>query len=297
MRLLVTGGTGFIGRHFIDRFPEYDYLVLTRSPAKANRLLPDNVETITSLDQLENLDGFDAVINLCGESIGDRRWTLRQKERICQSRWQPTHKLAELLQRSENPPAAFLSGSAIGYYGDTGHMSMNEDFVPQVGDFAQQVCAQWEHLAERTVNLTRLVLLRTAVVLAGDGGALPKMALPFRLGMGGRMGSGNQYMSWIHIDDMVQAMNTLLCNDMARGPFNLCAPGAVTNRGFSEQLAQQLNTRPHFPVPAWSLRFLLGEAAGLVLNSQRIYPRNLLNIGFQFQFPDIESALTAVFAK
>jgi len=292
MRILITGGTGFIGRHFIRTFPQYSYLVLTRSPQKARSRLPASVDLIASLDELNHLNDIDAVINLCGEAIADHRWTQTQKQRICESRWQPTRELVELCQKSSDPPRVMLSGSAIGYCGDTGSLVVSEDYIPHSHDFAHEVCVGWENIALQLETLVRVVLLRTSVVLGKHGGALKKMMLPFRMGVGGPMGSGKQYMSWIHQDDMVQAMQFLLEHEAARGAFNMSSPTSVTNAEFSRLLAEALGKKSWLPVPAMFIRLMLGEAASLVLESQRIYPQALLNLGFQFRYPELEPALT-----
>ena len=291
MRILFTGGTGFIGRHYINRYPLCEYTVLTRRPARAARILPADVKFIKSLDELSDLDDFDAVINLCGEPIADKRWTSRQKQAICDSRWQPTARLVELFRTSSKPPRVFISGSAIGFYGDTGNRKTTEADAPNNQDFAYAVCDRWEALARGSESLTRLVLLRTGVVLGKDDGALSKMLPPFRLGLGGRIGSGQQYMSWIHIADMIGAMHMLLSKDSARGVYNMTAPEAVPNDHFCNTLADTLGTRARLPLPEVMLRTLMGESADLLLNSQRIYPKRLRALGYDFRFPDLASAL------
>ena len=291
MRILFTGGTGFIGRHFIEQFPLYDYTVLTRKASRAARRLPESVKLIESLEVLDNLDQFDAVINLCGEPIADKRWSRKQKDLICASRWEPTARLVELFKASDNPPRAFVSGSAIGFYGDTGNRKTTESDAPSKQDFSYSVCDRWESLARGSESITRLVLLRTGVVLGKNGGALAKMLPPFRLGLGGRMGSGSQYMSWIHMADMLAAMNVLLVNDSARGVFNMTAPEALSNDQFASMLARTLGTRARLPLPEIALRTLMGESADLLLNSQRVYPERLLDLGYEFQFPDLQGAL------
>ncbi|MBR9909631.1 MAG: TIGR01777 family protein [Gammaproteobacteria bacterium] len=297
MNILFTGATGFIGSHFIRQFPQHDYTVLTRSPQRAARLLPGNIKFIASLSELESLDGFDAVINLCGEPIVDKRWSPKQKDIICQSRWQPTSELVDLFGRSEQPPATFISGSAIGFYGDTGDRKTSEDNAPLSQDFAYTVCDQWEQRARRAADKTRLVILRTGVVLGRDGGALKKMLPPFKWGVGGRVGSGQQYMSWIHIEDMVEAIHYLLNSPEASGVFNLTAPDAVQNDTFTNALANAMHTKPRLPVPETLLRLMLGESADLLLNSQRIYPKRLLAAGYKFHFPDVNGALADVLAS
>lgn len=297
MHILFTGGSGFIGSHFIHRFPHYRYTVLTRSAARTKRRLPESVQCIEQLDQLDSLDSFDAVINLCGEPIADKRWTKKQKQRICESRWQPTRKLVDLFKRSLTPPEVFISGSAIGFYGDTGERKTVETDAPTCQDFAYSVCDRWEDLARGAEPVTRVVILRTGIVLDSDGGALAKMLPPFKLGVGGRIGSGQQYMSWIHMQDMITAMDYLLRSGSARGVFNMTAPESLVNDHFSNLLAKSLNTRVRLPLPETLLRLLMGESADLLLNSQRVYPQRLLDLGYEFRFPDLAAALDDLFGE
>ena len=292
MKILLTGGTGLIGLAFIRRFDEYQYTVLTRSPEKAKSLLPESVTLIESLDNLPNLNGFDAVINLAGEAIIDKRWHPKQKDRICQSRWQMTQKLADLFARSENPPETFLSGSAIGVYGNRGDDVLTEASTVQEHDFATTLCLRWEAIARGAESYTRVVLLRTGIVLAAHSGALAKMLLPFKCCLGGRIGDGQQYMSWIHLQDHVNAMGYLLTEKSISGPVNLVAPEPVRNNIFTQTLAEVLQRIAIFPVPKSILKLLLGESSCLLLDSQRVMPEALLNKRFSFAFPTLNQALT-----
>ncbi|WP_102798469.1 TIGR01777 family oxidoreductase [Bowmanella denitrificans] len=293
MQILMTGGTGLIGTRLLSRLPEgYQVTVLTRNLAEAELALGRRAAWISSLKGLQNLDGFDAVINLAGEPIADKRWSEEQKQRICQSRWQLTEKLVELCQSSVHPPKVFLSGSAVGYYGRQGDDFISEYHQSPHNEFSHQLCERWEKIAlEAQSPSTRVCLLRTGIVLSRKGGALVKMLPPFRMGLGGRMGSGKQFMPWIHISDMVAAMRFLLETPDCQGPYNLCAPNPVTNTEFSQTLAKTLGRPCLFPMPAFVLRGLFGEMSDLLLYGQRVIPKRLEEAGFHFQFQQLDKAL------
>lgn len=292
MKLLITGGTGLIGKAFIQSYPHHQYTVLTRSQEKAKRQLPDSVTLLENLSALDNLDMFDGVINLAGEPIVDKRWTDRQKRTICDSRWDVTQQLVTLFRDSNNPPSVFLSGSAIGVYSDHGDFVITESDSATQSDFASSVCQQWESIAKQAEPYTRVVSLRTGIVLDPKGGALAKMLTPFKLCLGGRIGNGRQFMSWIHIDDMVSAIDFLLNNADVNGAINMVAPIPVTNQQFTDELAAALNRIAVLPVPKVMLTLLLGESSMLLLGSQRVEPVRLLDASFEFKFPDLKSAFT-----
>lgn len=294
MKILITGGTGFIGCRLLAHLRvHHEVTVLSRSAHKVHRQLGHDVQALTSLDTLDNLDQFDAVINLAGEPIADKRWSPAQKERICQSRWQLTEQLVQKLKAGQTPPTVLISGSAVGYYGRQGDALVDEDSSPHP-EFSHEVCARWEQLAQDAASEhTRVCCIRLAVVLGEEGGALKKMLPSYRLGLGGPIGSGKQYMSWIHIDDVVSLLLFLLEHDECAGAFNAAAPEPVTNQQFSKTLAKVLN-KPHFArVPAWVLRLLLGEMADLLLTGQRVMPVRLQGAGFHFRYPTLEKALKA----
>ena len=224
MNILITGGTGLIGSCFIKQFRCHTFTVLTRFPSKAKVQLPESSEFISSLDELHNLDNFDAVINLVGEPIIDKRWSAKQKLIITQSRLQITRRLVELIAGSKQPPKVFLSGSAIGIYGDRVDEVLTESSTLDNTDFPSELCIQWEALAKQAEPYTRVVRMRTGIVLASHGGALAKMLLPFKYCLGGIIGDGQQYMSWIHYRDHIHAMDYLLETDSVSGAVNLVAP-------------------------------------------------------------------------
>lgn len=295
MKILVTGGTGLIGGHLVPRLQELDHqvTVLTRHRDTAREKLNDRVTLWDTLEDKQNLDGFDAVINLAGEPIADKRWTTEQKDRLCQSRWRITQKLADLINASETPPSVLISGSATGYYGDLGEVVVTEEEPPH-NEFTHKLCTRWEQIAcEAQSDKTRVCLLRTGVVLAPKGGILGKMVPPFRLGLGGPIGNGRQYLAWIHIDDMVNAILWLLDNDL-RGPFNMVSPYPVRNEQFAHALGHVLQRPAILRVPATVIRLLMGESSVLVLGGQRALPKRLEAAGFPFRWYDLEEALADV---
>ena len=294
MKILMTGGTGLIGQAFIQQFGEHQFTVLTRSmPAvMSNKAAwPKALNFIDSLDHFHNLDEFDAVINLAGEPIIDKRWSVKQKHIICQSRWAITQQLVVLFTHSLNPPLVFLNGSAIGAYGNRGDQTLTEESSVEVSDFSSQLCLGWEDIAMEAKPYTRVVLLRTGIVLAAHGGALAKMLLPFKCFLGGRIGNGEQYMSWIHYQDHINAMHYLLLEKSMSGAINLVAPEAQKNSIFTQTLAKSLNRVAILPIPKKTLQFLLGESSSLLLDSQRVMPQKLLESGFAFKFKSLKSAL------
>lgn len=292
MKILMTGGTGLIGQRFIQAYPDHEYTVLTRSTQKAKEKLPASVTLLTCLSELESLDMFDAVINLAGEPIIDKRWTDQQKRTICDSRWDITQQLVDLFRVSLSPPSIFLSGSAIGVYSDHGDLLITERDVATNNDFASSVCRQWEEIARQAEPYTRVVYLRTGIVLDSEGGALAKMLTPFKLYLGGRIGNGRQFMSWIHIQDMIGAIEFLLNNTDINGAVNMVAPEAVTNQQFTQALASTLNRIAVLPVPKTMLKLILGESSALLLGSQRVEPGRLLEASFGFKYPELQAALS-----
>lgn len=290
MKILITGATGFIGTALIPQLLAQNHQItaLVRNIEKAQQQLPHVVELINTLDYFQHFNQFDAVINLAGEPIFDRRWTNKQKVRLESSRISLTEKLTQLINQSDEPPVCFISGSATGYYGDCGEQSIDENTSP-ANNFAAQLCQHWEAAALKAN--TRVCVVRTGLVLARQGGALAKMLPLYRCGLGGKLGSGQQYWGWISLTDMVNGILFLLENVACNGPFNFVAPHAVRNTKFNKILGIILK-RPHFAtVPAFLLKFMLGERACLLLDSQKLIPQNLLAHGFQFQHLDLSQCL------
>ncbi|WP_060990111.1 TIGR01777 family oxidoreductase [Photobacterium leiognathi] len=294
MKILMTGATGFIGRALLPHFNHDHVTVLTRNPTRAYHLLGHHINAVDSLESFDNFDEFDAIINLAGEPIMNKRWSEKQKQKICQSRWDITKQLVDKINASTNPPHTFISGSAVGIYGDNQDKTIDESTPLDINDndFAQNVCHRWEQIALKAQSeQTRVCLIRTGIVLGKQGGALARMLLPYQLGLGGKIGDGKQYFPWIHMQDMIKGIIFLLNHPEAQGVFNFTAPTPVTNNVFSQTLAATLK-RPHFLfTPAWVLKLGLGESAQLLLDSQRALPNKLQQEGFNFSFPCIEQAL------
>jgi len=296
MHLLITGGTGLIGRHLIPRLLQigHQVSVVTRDVAAARDKLDARVKLWSGINQQTDLNGIDGVINLAGEPIADKRWSASQKQQLCESRWQITEQLVSLIHASSTPPAFLISGSATGFYGDSGEVIVTEE-DPGQDEFTHTLCARWEQLALKAESeQTRVCLLRTGVVLAPEGGALEKMKLPFRLGVGGPIGSGKQYLPWIHIDDMIDAIIWLMDHPSLRGPFNMVAPYPVRNEQFAATLGQVMHRPAFMRTPAAAIKLMMGESAVLVLGGQHVLPKRLEASGFTFRWYDLQQALQDV---
>ncbi|EAR59830.1 TIGR01777 family oxidoreductase [Neptuniibacter caesariensis] len=295
MRLLVTGGTGFIGQHLIKkRLAAGDSIVCwSRDPAKVHDLFGQKVEAIRDLPEKDELQ-IDAIVNLAGEPIADKRWSFERKQLLRASRIDLTHQLVEWVKAQDQKPEVLVSGSAIGFYGcHSSDVQLGENSAVSPG-FTHDLCADWETEAIRLEeDGVRVCLLRTGVVL-GHGGALSKMLLPFKLGLGGPIASGQQWMSWIHIEDEVEVIEMLLTHQHLQGAFNLTAPEAVPNRVFTGCLAKALKRPAFLPMPAFVIDLMLGEGAELLVQGQRVYPEKLLEIGYQFKYPELQPALNAI---
>jgi uncharacterized protein (TIGR01777 family) len=292
MQILVTGGTGFIGRALCPRLSAqgHEVVVLSRSRGAdvpgAKRVVSD----LGSVDARE----VGAVINLAGAPIGDARWTDSRKKLLVESRVKLTSALVEWMGRADRPPGVLLSASAVGYYGDQGDRIVTEDAAPEPG-FTHDLCAAWEAEARRAeAHGVRVCLVRTGVVLDRDGGALAKMLPAFRLGAGGRLGSGKHWFPWIHREDMVSIYQWLLERESSTGAYNASAPNPVTNADFTRALGRALHRPTILPVPGPALQLLLGEMSEILLVSDRMVPRRLLDEGFQFRFPQLDPALEAI---
>jgi len=296
MHILITGGTGLIGRPLTARLLQagHQVSVVTRDVAAARHLLGEQVNLWSGLDQQRDLNGIDAVINLAGEPIADKRWNEAQKRQLCDSRWLLTERLVALIQASSEPPALLISGSATGFYGDAGEVVLTED-DPGHNEFTHRLCAGWEQRALRAQSeRTRVCLLRTGVVLAKQGGALAKMKLPFKLGIGGPLGNGKQYMPWIHLEDALNGIIWLLEHPQLSGPFNLVAPYAVRNEQFAAALGHALHRPAFMRTPAAAIKLMMGESAVLVLGGQHVIPQRLEASGFSFKWYELDKALADV---
>ena len=292
MRIVLAGGSGFLGRSldFALRKHGHSVAALTRSP-KAGA--PDQIAWApdgTAGAWSKHLEGVDGIVNLAGEGIADRRWTDERKRALRNSRVLPTRSLVAAIRQLSTPPAVFVSQSGINFYGPRGN-DLTTESTAAGSDFLAGLCIEWEREAEQASPMTRVALLRTSPVLAGSGGVLGKMLLPFRFGVGGPFGDGTQYMPWIHMTDWLDLVIWLLTTDRARGAFNATAPGPVTNREFARTLGKVLHRPAFLPVPAVALRVLVGELAEILLTGQRAVPARAEEMGFRFAFPHLEPAL------
>lgn len=295
MRIVITGGTGFLGTGLVDRLRTtgHTVTVLARRPKREGEVEWNPSGSSAPLDRA--LEGADAVINLAGASIA-RRWTRAHKRELWESRVPLTRALVEALKRTSPAPSTFISGSAVGIYGDRGDEQLTEK-SPTGNGFLASLGEAWEQEALAAATHTRVVLVRTAVVLDRTGGALPQMALPFHFFAGGRIGSGRQYLSWIHRDDWTSMVVWALTNTAVTGPLNAAAPHPVTNQEFTRTLGHVLKRPTLLPAPAFALRAVLGEMASMILESQRMLPAKACDLGFGFSYPQLESALRAIYSS
>jgi hypothetical protein len=298
MKILVTGSSGLIGSALVPFLTmgghQVTRLVRTQSRAGEMALHWDPDSGVLDPKSLENLD---AVVHLAGENIAER-WTLAKKTRIRDSRVKGTRLLSDTLARLETPPKVLVCASAIGYYGDRGAEVLTEASPPG-GNFLAGVCRDWEAASEPAQQRgIRVVLSRFGMVLSPAGGALAKMLPPFRMGLGGAVGSGQQYVSWIAINDAIGALHHALVTDTLQGPINTVAPQVVTNQEFTKVLGKVLGRPTVLPMPAFAARLMFGEMADeLLLASARVQPSQLVSTGFTFRYPDLEAALRHVLAK
>ncbi len=292
MKIAITGASGLIGSALVPFLTTGGHEVVRlvrRAPAGPAEAAWDPVRGTVDRGAL---DGVDAVVHLAGESIAEGRWTDAKKEKLRSSRLGPTRGLAEALASLPRPPKVLVSSSAVGYYGDRGDAWLDETSAAGA-DFLGRLAAEWERAAQPAADAgTRVVNLRTGIVLSPKGGALRKMLTPFKAGVGGVLGPGTQYMSWIAIDDLLGAVHHALVTDGLAGPVNAVAPEPVTNEAFTKTLARVLGRPAIAPVPAFALRLLFGEIAdAALLSSTRVRPGRLLATGYRFRFTDLESAL------
>lgn len=306
MLVAIAGGTGFLGHPLATALAAEGHavMVLTRkgtSQDAAHRPAPGSVAPVnwnpdgTAGPWSRALDGATAVINLAGESIAARRWSPTQKARLVDSRRGATRSLVAAISSMREPPAVFVSASAIGYYGNRGDEVLTEESPPGT-DFLANLAVEWErHAMQAQSPRTRVAVVRTGIVLDPHGGALARMIVPFKAFVGGPLGSGRQYMSWIHRGDWLALLRWMITNDVASGPINATAPAPVTNAEFSRELGRALGRPSLLPAPAFGLRLLLGEMADpLLLASQRVLPTRAESLGFQFSYPQLGPALHAL---
>ena len=296
-RVLITGGTGLIGRALSANIAAdgYEVIVLSRNPERAAGLPPgvraERWDGRTAAGWGALADGAYAVVNLAGEGISDGRWTAERKRRIRESRLDAGRAVVQAIETTKDRPRVLVQASGVGYYGPSGEEDVSES-APAGRDYLARLAVEWESSTAGVEPLgVRRVIIRTGIVLSKNGGALPRMMLPFRFFIGGRLGSGRQWLPWIHIADEVGAIRFLLENERAGGAFNLSAPNPVTNADFSRWLGRQMGRPALVPTPGFLLRLAFGEMAGMLLTGQRTVPRHLTQTGYAFRFAEAEAAL------
>jgi len=301
MKALVTGATGFVGPRLLRLLDKP--VVVSRNPDRARQSIGHLAGRIVRWDPMEGppppeaFEGIDVVYHLAGESVAGARWTTAQKARIRDSRVVGTRHLVQGIAQAATKPATLVSASAVGYYGSRGDEELTESASP-ADDFLARVCVEWEQEAMAAARLgVRVVTARTGIVLgSGSGGALAKMLTPFKLGAGGPLGNGRQWMPWIHVADLARLYVHAADHGEIRGPMNSVAPNPVRNSEFTKALGRQLHRPAFMPAPYLGLRIVFGEFAQVLFASQRVIPRVALDTGFTFQFPDITSALREILA-
>jgi uncharacterized protein (TIGR01777 family) len=303
MRVLISGGSGLVGLALAERLVHSGHRVVisSRAPARVKKV-PGGVKVeawdAASWQELVPLiDGADAVVHLVGENLAAGRWTRARKRRIRDSRIESSRALATAVANAKSPPGVLVQASAVGYYGPRGDEEIDEEATVG-GDFLAGLCQDWEEASAEVETLgVRRPLLRTGPVLSAAGGALPRMLLPFRLFVGGPVGSGQQWFPWIHLEDEVGAICFLLEHGLATGPFNLTAPHPLRNRDFSHLLGKVLRRPSAMPVPAAVLRLAFGELGELLLTGQRAVPKKLLEAGYEFHYSEAEGALREILGR
>lgn len=297
MRVLITGGTGFIGQALARSLlaDGYEVIALSRRPERARglppgvRVVPWDARTAEGWGPLA--EGAAAIVNLAGESIAGGPWTAERKRRIRDSRVNAGRAVVAAVQAATARPGVVIQASAVGYYGPLGDEEVTEE-TPPGDDFLARVAVEWEASTAPVEALgVRRVIIRTGLPLSREGGVFPFFLLPFRFFVGGPLGSGRQWLPWIHIADEIGAIRFLMENEQAHGPFNLSAPNPVTNAEFSRALGRVMGRPGVMRVPAFALRLALGELSALMLSGQRQIPRRLLDMGYRFRFPELETAL------
>jgi uncharacterized protein len=304
LKTVIAGGSGFIGQKLTHEFLEEQHrvVILTKRPSGIRTIQNPNLEYahwdgMTEGNWMKELDGAAAVINLSGESIGSGRWSARRKQQLVSSRIESTNVLVGAIENAKVRPSVLINASAVGYYGDVKVGDVTED-QSAGNDFLADLCVQWESAAMRaTRSGVRVVLLRSGLVLDTRGGALKRLLLPFRMFVGGPLGSGRQWFPWIHEHDEIRAILFAVERDDLSGPLNLVAPEPVTMRDFSTALGKALHRPSTFAVPAFALKVILGEMADSVLTGQRVVPKKLTQAGFGFRFPTLARALADLLEK
>ncbi|MEX1197335.1 MAG: TIGR01777 family oxidoreductase [Pseudohongiellaceae bacterium] len=294
MHYLITGGTGFVGQALCRRLLDEGHRVsvLTRDYARARTTLGRDVELLRELQELDAGEQIDVIVNLAGAPIADRRWSPRRKTELVDSRVGTTRQIIQLVQRLQHRPQCLISASAVGFYGAGDAKPLTEQ-SPANNEFSHELCKRWEEEARKAEAAgVRTCIIRLGIVLGRGGGMLQKLLTPFRLGLGGRLGSGSQMMSWVHRDDVVEVIRRLSEDTSLEGVFNLTAPAPVSNAEFTRALAGVLRRPAVLPLPAWFVRLVFGEMGDrLLLNGQCVMPARLQDAGYGFRYREVREAL------
>lgn len=298
MNVAVTGGTGFIGSVLCKRLLAggYAVTVLTRDRRRAQQQVKGQIRLIESLKELRDESTPEIIVNLAGLSLGSGRWTKELKQTFISSRVGVTRQLMDYIAHVRSPPRLLISGSAVGYYGARGDEVLTEDSSPGQ-EYQADLCKAWETEALKAKNYgVRVCLLRSGVVLGKGGGALSSLLSQFKSGLGGHVGSGKQWMSWVHIDDLIDIVLYLMANKPLQGPFNATTPNPERNRDFASKLGAALDRPAYMWAPGWAMRLLVGEMAHLYVTGQKVIPKRLLESGYKFRYPELSLALAEILA-
>ncbi|MDH3670694.1 MAG: TIGR01777 family oxidoreductase [Gammaproteobacteria bacterium] len=298
MNVAVTGGTGFIGSAMCKRLlaDGYAVTVLTRDRRRAQQQVKGQIRLIESPKELDGESTPEIIVNLAGLSLGSGRWTRDLKQTFISSRVGVTRQLIDYMAHVRTPPRLLISGSAVGYYGARGDEVLTEDSSPGQ-EYQADLCKAWETEASKAINYgVRVCLLRSGVVFGKGGGALSSLVPQFKSGLGGHVGTGKQWMSWIHIDDLIAIVLYLMANESLQGPFNTTTPNPVTNRDFASRLSAALRRPAFMWAPGWVMRLLIGEMAHLYITGQKVIPKRLLESGYKFRYPELSLALAEILA-
>lgn len=303
MRVIITGGTGVIGRQLAASLHQdkHEVIVLSRNPNQTAKLPAavrvERWDGRSAAGWGQWADGADAIVNLAGAGIADSRWSDERKREIVASRVDAGKAVVDAVQAASVKPPVVIQSSAVGYYGSRGSETLTEESQPG-NDFLADVCIQWEQSTKAVeAQGVRRAVIRTGIVLSAEGGALPKMLLPFKVFAGGKLGSGQQYFPWIHMADEVAAIRFLIDNAQASGPFNLAAPNPPTNADFVKAVGQAMGRPSVMPAPGFALKAAFGEMSTVLLDGQRAEPQRLLSLGYRFRFTDPVAALKDVLGK